>query len=207
MVGNAKNTKEAVFYLFAHMINDEIEKLRSPDRINKKFLTDLERLNKFQREIIEKYYFKDTIENFFKKIGVKGKYLQKERLLNFCGYFSEFLEYAYIVTDQRDLALCILRNYFNITIKNNKIPTLRELTKGILTFSDISNLIALLSGYSKINNPKFETEAIEALTIINDFYGLGLKYQIRRNEFQNAVKECYNAYLENQQKLLLTKNA
>lgn len=209
MVGNAKNTKEAVFYLFAHMINDEIEKLRSSGRINKKFLTDLERLNKFQREIIEKYYFKDTIENFFKKIGAKRKYLQKERLSDLCEYFGEFLENAYVYCGKKDYALRILKDFFNIKIESDRIPVFREVTKGILTFIDILDLIPLLKAYSGICAPKRSgsEDAIEALTIINDFYGLGLKYQIGRNEFQSAVKECYNAYLENQQKLLLTKNA
>ena len=202
MVSNAQNTKEAVFYLFAHMINDEVEKLRSPERIDKKIFNDFERLNKLQREIIEKYYFKDTIENFFKKVGAKRKYLQKERLSDLCGYFGEFLENAYVYCDKKDYALRILKEFFNIKIEGDRIPASREVTKGILTFIDILDLIPLLKAYSEICAPKrgCSEDTIEALTIINDFYGLGLKYQIGRNEFQSAVKECYNAYLENLQK-------
>ncbi|WP_276711770.1 hypothetical protein, partial [Campylobacter rectus] len=202
MVSNAQNTKEAVFYLFAHMINDEVEKLRSPERIDKKIFNDFERLNKLQREIIEKYYFKDTIENFFKKIGAKRKYLQKERLSDLCGYFGEFLENAYVYCDKKDYARLILKNFFNIKIEGDRIPAFREVTKGILTFIDILDLIPLLKVYSEICAPKRggSEDVIEALTIINDFYGLGLKYQMGRKEFQSAVKECYNAYLENLQK-------
>ncbi len=68
-----KDKKDIIVQFFINTINAELILLADPLRANKKYLRDAKRLNKLQKEIIEKYYFNDTFLNFFRRIGIKDE--------------------------------------------------------------------------------------------------------------------------------------
>lgn len=202
-------TKERLFSLFTFLIYAEVHYLSNPIKINKKCLHDLERLQKIQKEIIEKYYFKDTISKFLSKIGADREYASrflfeaapernftKEDIDDFlCSTLSDILD------GQSEDKPCF---FFNLKARDKQ---------AFLACLRAPALIPLLSSYSytasEIRDIKYkiQTPTKMHLEIIEDRFGFGLKYEIGRNEFQNAVKDSYEEYLKNQQKHALTKKA
>lgn len=198
MTNRAKNTKEFFYYLIIHMINDEILFITCPPKADKKYYDDIKRLNKLQQQIIERYYFKDDILSYFEKIGVdfgiKGDF---KTIIGICSLIGEALRFGYYLKDDKEKALRIINDIF--IKKYDKLPTLKELTKGTLNIDNIIHLIPLLYGFTSTaaqleNKFSLETATSDALVTINNFFSLSIKYEIGRNEFQNAVKEIYQAY-------------
>lgn len=198
MTNRAKNTKEFFYYLIIHMINDEILFITCPPKVDKKYYEDIKRLNKLQQQIIERYYFKDDIFSYFEKIGVdfgvKGDF---KTIMWICSLMGEALRLGFYLKDDKEKALQIINDIF--IEKYEKLPTLRELTKETLNIDNIIHLIPLLYGFASTtaeleNKFSLETATSDALETINNLFSLGIKYEIGRNEFQNAVKEIYQAY-------------
>lgn len=196
---NRDDIKEVVFIALIDMISDEVTNCKRGEMKSKKILNDLKRLNKLQKEIIEKHFFKDSIPNFLKRIGVKKEFFRHGDSIEFaCDLLADLLFDCYFEADNKDPES--LKILFDIEIKNDVMPTLYTLTQGTLTFDEIISLIPLLRGYAQ-SERDIETitgfwDTQEALLALSDILGLGIAMPIKRNEFHNAVKDAYQTYLE-----------
>lgn len=187
--------KDNFFMILIDIISDEISNCKKGEMKSKKILKDLEKLNVLQKKIIETYFFKSSIPDFLKKIKTKRSLIKDDRGLIFiCDILADLFYYSYFERDTGDTTTTFC-NFFNIKIKDNKMPPLADFTHGVLTFDDIVTLVPLLRGYAQ-SARDIETiasfwETREGLITLSDTLGLGIASELKRNEFHNAVKAAY----------------
>lgn len=201
---DVKNIQEFFFYSIINMIDEEIVFITQPQKADKKFYDDIKRLNKLQQQIIERYYFKDDVLSYFKKIGAEYPFIKfkgrDDVVIKFflCYLMRVILELGYCSSSRNQLIAIAFANTLFMK-EYDKLPTLNELTKCTLNIKSVRQLIPLLYGFADtlvtVDKKKIqETFTSDALEAINDYFSLGIKYEIGRNEFQNAVKKIYQAY-------------
>jgi len=197
-----KDKKDVIVQFFIDAINSELTLLTDPLRANKKYLNDVKRLNKLQKEIIEKYYFNDTFLNFFRRLGIKDELItsgQNEDYVTICLLLSRMLRASYIMGDIK-LNNMLIKELFGVepTSKGDEKLILIDFKDGFLNDNNTIPLITLLENYAitTTNTEPLCSNTRYNLELLNDTFNLGLKYEISRNEFQNAIKEEYGAFLQ-----------